>query len=145
MAFVDDRWLIRVQRGGDALRAEQLTRELRDELDAVEGIAAGIVQAGPDAAIEGSKGATGSDLVLWASIATPAAAAGARILITLIKEWCARDRHRKVELTYNGNSATIVGQSGDQLRQIIELFGSDSVDSAGDSSDRPTGHEADAP
>ncbi|WP_454198089.1 hypothetical protein [Nocardia sp. Marseille-Q1738] len=138
MAFADDRWLIRVQSGGDTLRAERLTRTLRDELDTAEGIAAGFMEGTTAPATGNRKGGVGSDLVLWASVATPAAAAGARILVTLIREWCARDRHRRVELTYKGNSAIIVGQSGDQLQQIIDLFATDAPGNANDS-DGPTG------
>ncbi|MGO4616910.1 hypothetical protein AB4305_20635 [Nocardia sp. 2YAB30] len=140
MASEDGSWLIRVRTGGDTLRAERLTRELRDELDAADGIAAGFIEGGAAPATGDRKGGVDSDLVLWASVSAPVAAAGARVLTTLIKEWCARDRHRRVELTYKGNSAIIAGQSADQLQQIVELFAS--AGDANDSDDPAHGQEA---
>ncbi|MEV0294932.1 hypothetical protein [Nocardia sp. NPDC050710] len=127
--FEMDGWLIQVAAGGDTLRAERQTRELYAELDTAEGLTAGFVDNNGTRAAGNHKGGATGDLVLWASVAAPTAAAGARVLVTLIKEWCARDRHRRVELTYNGNKATIVGRPDNQLQHIIDLF---TMDAAGD-------------
>lgn len=45
-----------------------------------------------------------------------------QVLITLIREWCARDRHRKVEVTYDGNSVTITGHPDEAQERIVRDF-----------------------
>lgn len=59
------------------------------------------------------------DIALWAATAGAVARSVSGILITVIKEWCARDRHRKVEATFNGHSAAITGRPDAAQERVI--------------------------
>ncbi|MEV0403004.1 hypothetical protein [Actinoallomurus sp. NPDC050550] len=113
-------WLVRVIAGGDTLRQERLTRDLHDELQKADGINAGFVEGGADVG-EGRKGGLAGDVALWAAV-TAAGRQTSQVLVTLIREWCARERHRKVELTVNGDSVTITGQPDEAQERIVRSF-----------------------
>jgi hypothetical protein len=113
-------WLIRVITGDDALRQERLTRELHDELQKTDGVGVGFVTQATDVGGERKGGLVG-DVALWAAVAS-AGRQTSQILITLVREWCARDRHRKVEVTHNGSSVTIVGRPDDAQERIVQAF-----------------------
>lgn len=114
-------WQLRVVAGGDVLRNERLTRGLRDELNRVDGVTAGFVPAKPAAGEAYSKGVVGDGLLLWVSLGAVSAKSTAQVLVTLVQEWCARDRHRRVEFRHNGSELVVSGQSAD-IGAIIELL-----------------------
>jgi len=96
-------WRLVVPAGGDALRQERLTRDLCAALHEAEGVAVGFADAGQPSE-PGHKGTGVGEVALWAATATAIARPVSQVLITAIKEWCARDGHRKVEVTYDGHS-----------------------------------------
>jgi hypothetical protein len=115
------RWQLVVSTGGDALRQERLTRDLHAALQESEGIVAGLAQ--DDAAVQpGHKGAGVGDLMLWAATATAVARPASQVLITAIKEWCAKDRHRKVEVTYDGHTVAITGRPDAAQERVVRDF-----------------------
>ncbi|CAL9437742.1 hypothetical protein [Streptomyces sp. enrichment culture] len=121
------RWQLVVPTGGDALRQERLTRDLCAALHGTEGVVAGFTE--DDAAVQpGHKGAGVGEVALWAATATAVAKPSSQVLITAIKEWCARDRHRKVEVTYDGHSVAITGRPDAAQERAVHEF----LDKVGD-------------
>ncbi|MGH3373430.1 MAG: hypothetical protein ACRDP6_01685 [Actinoallomurus sp.] len=120
MEHGDHRWLVRVIAGDDTLRQERLTRALHDELREADGAAVGFITQVADIG-GGRKGGLAGDVALWAAV-TAAGRPASQVLITLIREWCARDRHRKVEVTYDGNSVTITGHPDEAQERIVRDF-----------------------
>jgi hypothetical protein len=116
----DHEWLIRVITGDDVLRQERLTRELYEELQKTDGVGVGFVAPTADTA-DGRKGGLVGDVALWAAVAS-AGRQASQIMMVLVKEWCARDRHRKVEVTHNGSSVTITGHPDGTQERIIQAF-----------------------
>ncbi|MEU2428157.1 hypothetical protein ABZ611_01335 [Streptomyces sp. NPDC007861] len=113
--------------GGDALRQERLTRDLHAALQETEGVAVGFAQE--DAAVQpGHKGVGVGDVALWAATAAAVARPASQVLITAIKEWCAKDRHRKVEVTYDGYSVAITGRPDAAQERVVRDF----LDKVGD-------------
>jgi hypothetical protein len=113
-------WLLRVLAGDDTLRQERLTRDLHDALRRAEGVDVGFVD-GDARSDGGSKGGLAGDVALWAAVAAGGRQASA-VLVTLVREWCQRDRHRSVELTYGGNSVTVTGHSAEAQERIVGEF-----------------------
>jgi hypothetical protein len=111
------RWHLVVPTGGDTLRQERLTRDLHETLRESNGLAVGFEEDGK-AAEAGHKGAAAADVALWAAASLPAA----RVLITLIKEWCAKERHRSVKVTYRGKSITITGRPDAAQERMVHDF-----------------------
>jgi len=113
-------WRVAVIAGGDVLRQERLTRALHDELLKAHGLS---VEFGGRAerSGEGVKGGGLGDVALYVGMGT-AARPVSRVLITLIKEWCAKERHRGVELTYRGGSITIPARPDEAQERIIREF-----------------------
>ncbi|QXJ26461.1 hypothetical protein AGRA3207_002451 [Actinomadura graeca] len=75
-------------------------------------------EAGPDR--EGRKGA-GGEVALWvlgAATARPAS----QVLITLIKEWSTRERHRRVEISYGDDQVTLTGRPDDAQERLVREF-----------------------
>ncbi|MEQ4725822.1 hypothetical protein [Nonomuraea sp. B19D2] len=120
MANGRPQWQLVVLTGGDALRQERLTRDLHDRLRSVEGLDV-TFSYGDASAAPGHKGVGLADVALWASVAT-AIRPISQILVTLIKEWCAKERHRKVELTYEDNSITITGRPDEAQERMVHDF-----------------------
>jgi hypothetical protein len=113
-------WRLQVLTAGDTLRQERLTRNLHDELQKADGLSVGFVEA--DSAFgDGRKGGLAGDVALWTAV-TAAGRQASQVLIVLIREWCARERHRKVELTYNGDSVTITGHPDEAQERIVRGF-----------------------
>ncbi|MFI0444578.1 hypothetical protein [Actinomadura sp. 6N118] len=113
-------WRLETLTGGDTLRQERLTRDLHDTLEQAAGIAVRFaeddVQADP-----GSKGGLNGDVALWAAVAAGGQQA-ARIMVTLIREWSARERNRRVKITYRGGSITISGKPDEAQERLIKEF-----------------------
>ena len=118
----EQEWTIEVLAGGDTLRQERLTRALHDVLVNVDGLTAGFVDSAPAAGGDGRKGGTAGDVALWAAVGA-AARPASQVLITVIREWCEKERQRKVELTYRGtNSITIPARPDEAQIQLIREF-----------------------
>ncbi|GHE66769.1 hypothetical protein ABZ690_13980 [Streptomyces sp. NPDC006967] len=114
-------WRLVVPTGGDTLRQERLTRDLYDTLRAADGLAVGF--ADEEASAEpGHKGAGVGEVALWAATATAVARPASQVLITLIKEWCAKERHRKVEVSYGENSVKITGRPDAAQERMVHEF-----------------------
>ncbi|MEU9379740.1 hypothetical protein AB0D38_01485 [Streptomyces sp. NPDC048279] len=115
------RWQLVVSTGGDALRQERLTRDLYAALHGTEGVLAGFTE--DDVTVQpGHKGVGADEVALWAAAATAVARPASQVLITAIKEWCARDRHRKVEVTYDGHSVAITGRPDAAQERVVREF-----------------------
>ncbi|WP_316739072.1 hypothetical protein [Streptomyces sp. MK7] len=115
------RWQIVVPTGGDALRQERLTRDLYDTLQATDGLTVGFNDDDKPAE-PGHKGAAVGEIALWAATATAVARPASQVLIALIKEWCAKQRHRKVELTYGVHSVRITGRPDAAQERMVRDF-----------------------
>lgn len=120
MEHGDHQWLIQVITGDDTLRQERLTRALHDELQKADGLGVGFVEQAADMGGE-RKGGLAGDVALWAAV-TAAGRQTSQVLIALIREWCARDRHRKVEVTHNGSAVTITGRPGEAQERMVRDF-----------------------
>jgi hypothetical protein len=112
-----NRWRLVVPTGGDALRQERLTRDLHDALQESDGLAVGF-EDGEKSVEAGRKGTATVDVALWAAASLPAA----RVLITMIKEWCAKERHRTVKVAYRGRSITITGRPDPAQERMVHDF-----------------------
>ncbi|WP_042390394.1 hypothetical protein [Streptacidiphilus melanogenes] len=109
---------LEVLAGGDALRQEQLTVDLQGELRKADGWEIEFREGfAPDS--DGRKGIGSGDLSLWAACAA-AARPAANVLVTLIKEWCAKERHRKVEITLGDDSVVITGKPDPAHERVID-------------------------
>ncbi|MEV5650225.1 hypothetical protein AB0L57_18415 [Nocardia sp. NPDC052254] len=106
---------------GDTFRAERLTRDLRRTLSTVDGLDVGFAIADHPARAEGEKSAGSADLLLSAAVTVPTATAITRVLVTAIREWCARERNRKVEVTGDG-SVVITGGVDEQTERIVRVL-----------------------
>lgn len=112
--------LLEVSAGGDVLRQERLTRDLRDELTALDGI--DVAFGVPDGSSgEGRKGTLETTVALIATIATLRGPT-AQVLVTAIREWCARDSRRVVRLTDGDRSLEVTGDPTEAQQHVIEEF-----------------------
>jgi hypothetical protein len=113
-------WRLEVLAGGDTLRLERLTRALHDACVRTEGVTAGyIADEGPVGA--GRKGGGAGDVALWAALGA-AARPASQVVITLVREWCGKERHRKVKVTYGRHSVTITGRPDEAQERIVSEF-----------------------
>nr|WSZ96909.1 hypothetical protein OH820_15645 [Streptomyces sp. NBC_00857] len=127
------RWTLVVPTGGDTLRQERLTRDLHDTLHRADGLIVGFHDAeGPTE--PGRKGTGVGEVALWAATTAAVARPASQVLITLIKEWCAKERHRKVEVTIAGDSIEITGRPDAAQERMVREF-QDRV--AGDDGSKP--------
>ncbi|SOB89033.1 hypothetical protein [Streptomyces sp. 1331.2] len=129
-------WRLEVLAGGDTLRQERLTRDLQDALRRAGTPETAYLTAETTPADDGRKGGALSEITAL-GLAAAAARPASRILIELIKEWCAKDRHRKVEITDGERSLTVTGRPDEAQERIIQAF----LDQA-DESDTPEGEQA---
>ncbi|MGW2591918.1 hypothetical protein ACWCXC_16860 [Streptomyces sp. NPDC001515] len=107
--------------GGDTLRQERLTRDLHDTLHGTDGLVVGFHDAdGPTE--PGHKGAPVGDVALWAATTAAVARPASQVLITLIKEWCAKERHRKVVVTVGDDSIKITGRPDAAQERMVREF-----------------------
>ncbi|MFB7915264.1 hypothetical protein [Streptomyces sp. NPDC056061] len=113
-------WTLTVPTGGDTLRQERLTRDLHDTLHRADGLVVGFHDAdGPTE--PGRKGTGVGELALWAATAAVARPAS-QVLIALIKEWCAKERHRKVVVTIGDDSVEITGRPDAAQERMVRAF-----------------------
>ncbi|NDU73857.1 hypothetical protein GWI34_14605 [Actinomadura sp. DSM 109109] len=120
MGHDQQEWRLRVLAGDDTLRRERLTRDLYDDLLRADGVGVRFAEEEPPPA-GGRKGGSAGDVALWAAVGA-AGGQATRILVTLIKEWSARERHRKIEITYRGHSVTITGSPDEAQERLIREF-----------------------
>ncbi|NNH72310.1 hypothetical protein HLB23_21025 [Nocardia uniformis] len=115
----DDIWQVAVLTGSGSLVTERLTRELRAHLESggaqVRHQTAAVLDAG-------HKGGIGEELVLL--VAAGASAGSLRLVATMVREWCALNRQRRVEMRLDGRSLVIEGNPKDQLAIVEEFFDS---------------------
>jgi hypothetical protein len=133
--MTDDHEDIRIRViAGDTFRAERLTRDLRRTLSTVEDLEVDFAGTGRTDHVDGEKGAGFADLALSATVAVPVATAVARVLVTAIREWCARERNRKVEIVGNeGVRIIITGGFDEPTERIVRLLAGERHDSATES------------
>lgn len=113
-------WRLEVLVGGDPLRLERLTRALHDAIVQTDGVTAGfIADAGPVGA--GRKGGAAGDVALWAAIGA-AARPASQVVISLVQEWCGKERHRKVKVTCGDHSMTITGRPDEAQERMVREF-----------------------
>ena len=115
-------WRLEVLADGDTLRQERLTRDLLDILQR-NGVSETTFLAAVEGAPthEGHKSGALSEITAL-GVAAAAVRPASRVLIELIKEWCAKDRHRKVEITEGERSITVTGRPDDAQERIIRAF-----------------------
>lgn len=114
-------WTLTVPTGGDTLRQERLTRDLHDTLHRVEDLVVGFHDTGGTTE-PGSKGTTVGEVALWAATTAAVARPASQVLITLIKEWCAKERHRKVVVTVGDDSIEITGRPDAAQERMVREF-----------------------
>ncbi|MFR9724381.1 hypothetical protein ACL02R_13605 [Streptomyces sp. MS19] len=114
-------WTLTVPTGGDALRQERLTRDLHDRLRRADDHVVGFHDA-DDPAEPGSKGAGVGEVALWVATTAAIARPASQVLITLIKEWCAKERHRKVVVTVGDDSIEITGRPDAAQERMVGEF-----------------------
>ncbi|WP_446221786.1 effector-associated constant component EACC1 [Nocardia sp. IBHARD005] len=107
---------VEVLTGSGSLLTERLTRDLVRHLAACE-VEVRFAEAMEPLAHH--KGAVGDALVLVVGVASSAGTA--TVVTTIVKEWCRRDRHRRVEMRLPDRVLVIDGNPNDQLA-IIERF-----------------------
>lgn len=115
------RWRLAVPTGGDTLRQERLTWDLHDTLHEVDGLIVEFADDHKPADTE-QKGPGVGDVALWAATAAAVARPASRVVITLLKEWCAKERHRQVEVTYKGHSVTVKGRPDAAQERMVREF-----------------------
>lgn len=124
-------WTLAVSTGGDTLRQERLTRDLHDTLRGTDGLVVGFHDAdGPSE--PGRKGTGAGEVALWAATTAAVARPASQVLITLIKEWCARERHRKVVVTLGEDSIEITGRPDAAQERMVRDFQDRVGDGGGD-------------
>ncbi|MBF6455557.1 hypothetical protein [Nocardia cyriacigeorgica] len=115
---MSDGWELRVLTGANSLLTERLTRELRSHLDS-HGVESRFAEAA--AAPAGHKSGINQELILLVSAGF--SAGSARVLTTLIREWCERDRRRQVKMRFTEDSGELLidGNNDEQLA-VIDRF-----------------------
>lgn len=127
-------WTLTVPTGGDTLRQERLTRDLHDTLHRTDDLVVGFHDAdGPTE--PGRKGTTVGEVALWAATTAAVARPASQVLITLIKEWCAKERHRKVVVTVGDDSIEITGRPDAAQERMVQEFHDRVAGDDGNSSD----------
>ncbi|MFH8885827.1 hypothetical protein [Streptomyces californicus] len=61
-------------------------------------------------------------MALWAATTAAVARPASQVLITLIKEWCAKERHRKVVVTVGDDSTKITGRPDAAQERMVREF-----------------------
>ncbi|WP_242488470.1 hypothetical protein [Streptomyces sp. DSM 110735] len=61
-------------------------------------------------------------MALWAATTAAVVRPASQVLITLIKEWCAKERHRKVVVTIAGDSIEITGRPDAAQERMVRAF-----------------------
>jgi hypothetical protein len=126
-------WTLTATTGGDTLRQERLTRDLHDSLRRADDLVVGFHDTDWPAE-PGSKGTGVGEVALWATTTAAVARPASQVLVTLIKEWCAKERHRKVVVTVGDDSIEITGRPDAAQERMVREF-QDRVDGDGPASD----------
>ncbi|MFE3444065.1 hypothetical protein ACFXNW_13615 [Nocardia sp. NPDC059180] len=111
-------WELKVLTGTNSPLTERLTRELRSHLDS-HGVEAKFASSATAPA--GHKGGISQELVLLVSAGV--SAGSVRVLTTLIREWCERDRRRQVEMRFGDAELVLGGNTTDQLAIVDKFLG----------------------
>ncbi|WP_404869348.1 hypothetical protein ACI1MP_22440 [Kitasatospora griseola] len=114
-------WRLEVLAGGDTLRQERLTRDLQDTLHRAGAPETAYLTAGAAPTDDGRKGGALTEITAL-GLAAAATRPASRVLIELVKEWCAKDRHRKVEISDGERSLTVTGHPDEAQERIIRAF-----------------------
>ncbi|MCU8590810.1 hypothetical protein [Streptomyces sp. A13(2022)] len=114
-------WTLSVSTGGDTLRQERLTRDLHDILNRTDGLVVGFYNT-DEPTEPGHKGAGVGEVALWAAGTAAVARPASQVLITLIKEWCAKERHRRVVVTIGDDSIEITGRPDAAQERMVRDF-----------------------
>ncbi|MEU0761105.1 hypothetical protein ABZ351_15690 [Streptomyces microflavus] len=114
-------WTLTVPAGGDTLRQERLTRDLHDSLRRADDLVVGFHDTA-GATEPGRKGTGVCEVALWAATTAAVARPASQVLITLIKEWCAKERHRKVVVTVGDDSIEITGRPDAAQERLVREF-----------------------
>ncbi|MCM3922815.1 hypothetical protein ND748_14240 [Frankia sp. AiPs1] len=115
---------IEMPEDSDVFRSERMARSLRADLASVPGLILGPGPAGthPAQAKTQAKGpAVPTDPTLWIFGAT-ALGTLSRMVVDVVKAWCARDRHRSVRLVNGEKSVEVTGRPDAAQERIIEDF-----------------------
>ncbi|MGI8313008.1 hypothetical protein [Saccharopolyspora hattusasensis] len=103
---------------GNTILGERLTRSLRTELNAIDGVEVEFADSTTTAAA-GAKGGVAADLALWVFLGTRAAAP---VVIEGIRAWSERQRNRKVLLGRGDKTVEVHGNLDAAQERIIEKF-----------------------
>ena len=114
-------WTLTVLTGGDVLRQERLTRDLHSTLNGADDLVVGFHDAQTPTE-PGRKGSGAGEVALWAVGTAAIAPPASKVLITLIKEWCAKERHRKVKITVGDDSIEITGRPDAVQERMVRDF-----------------------
>ncbi|WP_433334571.1 effector-associated constant component EACC1 [Spirillospora sp. CA-294931] len=114
-------WCLRPLAGGDTLRQERLTRDLRDHLLESDELTVRL-GAEPSTPAPGHKGGLTGELALWVTLATTGGTVTSKVLITLIREWSLRERQRKVEINVKGDTITLTGRPDESQERLVREF-----------------------
>jgi hypothetical protein len=111
---------IEVPDDGDVFRSERLARSLRADLASVPGL---ILGPGPaETHPAQAKGpVVPTDPTLWIFGATTVGTVS-RMVVDVVKAWCARDRHRTVRLVNGEKTVEVTGRPDAAQERIIENF-----------------------
>ncbi|MEU4226800.1 hypothetical protein AB0F17_21085 [Nonomuraea sp. NPDC026600] len=118
--------LIEVLTGGDTLRQERLARMLLGELSETDHVTAKFLPP-QEISGDGQKSGAAAQLTILATVAATARPA-AQVLITVIKEWCATERNRKVRVTDGDRSIEITGRPDPGQERLVSRFLDDQRD-----------------
>ncbi|GAA5049141.1 hypothetical protein HNP84_004338 [Thermocatellispora tengchongensis] len=106
---------------GDALRCERLTRLLHRDIAVIDGASLELADSGGPPG-DGRKGGLAGELFILVSLAAATARPTFQVLTTLIKEWCAKERHRKVLITDGDRSLEITGRPDAGQERLVREF-----------------------
>ncbi|RLL70102.1 hypothetical protein [Streptomyces sp. Z26] len=121
MAHGGHRWRLTVPTDDDSLRQERLTWNLHDRLREAEGVSVTFADEDRPSS-PGHKGGGVGEVALWAATTAAVARPASQVLITLITEWCAKERHRQVEVTVENASVTITGRPDEAQERMVREF-----------------------
>jgi hypothetical protein len=115
-------WRLEVLADGDTLRQERLTLDLQAALRRADAPEATFLTAAEGSfPRDGHKGGMVSEITAL-GVAVASVGPASRVLIKLIQEWCAKDRHRKVEITDGDRSITVTGRPDEAQERVIRAF-----------------------
>ncbi len=111
---------IEIPDDGDVFRSERMARSLRADLASVPGLILRPGSAGTHPA-QAKGPAVPTDPTLWIFGAT-AVGTLSRMVVDVVKAWCARDRHRSVRLVNGERTVEVTGRPDAAQERIIENF-----------------------